>query len=101
MFPERLANAVSGLEPYVDLTTPTKYAFAAFGVIVEYLGMRSVDPDAERFFRSGQLNSLGGPWHGWVTRTLLVGETLFLLRSCYGFSTFCTRLKQQRDFKSL
>jgi hypothetical protein len=33
-------------------------------------------------------------------RVLLVGETLFLLRSCEGFSEICKRLKKQRDFRS-
>jgi hypothetical protein len=97
--PERLAKAVSGLAAIVDVTTSKRYVFASFGVAVEYLGMRSNDPDAEEFFRRLQTNALGGPWHGWVERTVLVGDTLFALRSCVGFSDFCERLKQ-RNFKS-
>ena len=33
-------------------------------------------------------------------RVILVGETLFLLRSCDGFEEMCRRLKEQNDFRS-
>ena len=77
---------------------PHRYTFAASLVVVCYLGRNPTGYSADGFYefnpnKDGTLS----PWH--ASRVLMVGETLFLLRSQPGFSEFCRRFKG-RDFRS-
>jgi hypothetical protein len=69
------------------------YLEAAEGVIREYLEINVFDPAADRFWGAETINPQGDLWYGHPLRVILVGESLFLLRSCKGFSEICRRLK--------
>jgi hypothetical protein len=68
------------------------YLETAAWVIRNYLGIFVFEENTDPYFaKDGYVFPL---------RVLLVGETLFLLRSCDGFGEICERLKEQRDFRS-
>lgn len=96
--PKRLTNRVAGLHVVLGARDETKYAGAALCVISEYLAISFDDPKTDKFLRARDTNP-AGELAVLTARILLVGETLFALRSCVGFSEFCKRLKQ-RDFRA-
>jgi hypothetical protein len=75
------------------------YLEAAGYVILEYLQIRCFDERAHPFWGGRQVNAQGDLWYGFPLRVILIGETLFLLRNCSGFSEICFRLKE-RDFRA-
>jgi hypothetical protein len=95
--PERLAEAVRTQIP-ADFDDHTRDALAAGLVVVEYLRQMPLGPEADPFF-DAQLNPAGGVGYEFSVRVQMIGETLFLLRNCTGFSEFCRRFRN-RDFRS-
>jgi hypothetical protein len=73
----------------------TIYFNAAGWVISFYLRLDVAAPDADKFFDNRVVNENGHLWHGTVNRVILVGETLFLLRSCPAFPEFCRRMRER------
>jgi len=96
--PKRLTNRVAGLYAVLGARDETKYSGAAFCVIAEYLAISVADPKTDKFLQAKDVNS-AGELAVLTARVLLVGETLFALRSCVGFSEFCKRLGQ-REFRA-
>lgn len=96
--PKRLTNRVSALYAVLGARDENKYAGAAFCIINEYLGFTFADPKTDKFLQVRDMNA-AGEFAVLTQRVLLVGETLFALRSCVGFSEFCERLKK-RDFRA-
>jgi len=74
------------------------YLEAAAGVIAEYLNINVFEEGNSPFLGKKQINNEGNIWYGFPLRIILIGETLFLLRNCKGFSEICRRL-QTRDFR--
>jgi hypothetical protein len=74
------------------------YLEAAGGVIRQYLERNVFDKDADPFLGANAVNLAGDLWYGYPLRVILIGETLFLLRSCKGFAEICRRLRT-RDFR--
>jgi hypothetical protein len=75
------------------------YLEAAGGVIAQYLEKNYFDKKADAFLGAREVNSQGEIWYGFPLRVILIGETLFLLRNCKGFSEICHRLKT-RDLRA-
>jgi hypothetical protein len=74
------------------------YLEAAGGVIRQYLERNVFDGNNDPFLAATKVNTQGDIWYGFPLRVILVGETLFLLRSCKGFGEICRRLKT-RDLR--
>jgi hypothetical protein len=75
------------------------YLEAAGGVIRQYLDRNVFGNGGDPFLTAAKINAQGGVWYGFPLRVILIGETLFLLRSCKGFHEICRRLKT-RDLRS-
>lgn len=69
------------------------YIEAAGGVIRQYLNKGFFDSEVDPFLGATTVNTQGDLWFGYPLRVILIGETLFLLRSCKGFPEICRRLK--------
>jgi hypothetical protein len=75
------------------------YLEAAGGVIFQYLNRYVFEEEGVNpFLTATKVNETGDIWYGFPLRIILIGETLFLLRSCKGFSEICRRLKT-RDLR--
>lgn len=94
--PERLTNYLRSAA--VDFDRESFYYFAAAYLGLFYLGKNFTNPETSNFLNIRR-TSRGGIWYGHSGRVILIGETLFLMRSCPGFSEFCRRL-QGRDLRS-
>jgi hypothetical protein len=75
------------------------YLEAAGGVICQYLQIFCFEKTADPFLGGNQEDEHGNVWYGHPLRIILIGETLFLLRNCSGFSEICYRLKE-RDIRA-
>ncbi|HEX9904297.1 MAG TPA: hypothetical protein VGA77_04965 [Propylenella sp.] len=75
-----------------------RYVLAAGFVAHEYLGKILLGPGGPQFLDYRTLAD-GSAWYGHSARLILVGSTIFVLRSSSGFSELCRRLKG-RDFRS-
>jgi hypothetical protein len=75
------------------------YLEAAGGVIAQYLHKSYFANDADPFLGAREVNEQGDLWYGFPLRVILIGETLFLLRNCKGFTEICYRLKA-RDLRA-
>jgi hypothetical protein len=76
------------------------YLEAAGGVIRQYTGIYAFSGETDPYLKAEKINQEGGISYVFPLRVLLMGETLFLLRSCDGFDDMCRRLKEQRDLRS-
>lgn len=94
--PDRLLAALREIPE--SLKGEPRYVYAATSVIAEYLQLMPIGADANRFFDFTEMPG-GGAGYEHSVRLLTVGETLFLLRSCSGFSEFCRRFRG-RDMRS-
>ncbi|MCP1833707.1 MULTISPECIES: hypothetical protein [Bradyrhizobium] len=94
--PKRLADYLR--DAACDFDRESFYWFAAAYIGLFYLGKNLTKAETSDFLDL-QRTSRGGIWHGYVGRVLLIGETLFLMRSCPGFSEFCRRMRG-RDLRS-
>jgi hypothetical protein len=65
------------------------YLEAAGGVIRQYLGVSVFTANVNRFFDARVVNDEGNLAFTYPLRVILIGESLFLLRSCKGFSEIC------------
>jgi hypothetical protein len=95
--PERLTKAVKDIPPELRAKQIRYLAPAGF-VIAEYLHRKIMGPEAESFF-DYKPNPDGSLSYQYTVRIMLVGETLFLLRSQPGFPEFRRRF-EGRDFRS-
>jgi hypothetical protein len=76
------------------------YLEAAGGVICQYLNKFVFDEvGIDPFLAATKVNDAADIWYGFPLRIILIGETLFLLRSSKSFSEICRRLKI-RDLRS-
>lgn len=94
--PERLTDYLRSAA--VDFDRESFYYFAAAYLGLFYLGKNFTDPETSDFLNIRR-TSRGGIWYGHSGRVILIGETLFLMRLCPGFSEFCRRLRG-RDLRS-
>lgn len=94
--PERLTDYLRGAAS--DFDRESFYYFAAAFLGVFYLEKNFTKPEPSDFLDI-QRTDRGGIWYGHVGRVILIGETLFLMRSSPGFSEFCRRMRG-RDFRS-
>jgi hypothetical protein len=94
--PERLTNYLRSAA--VDFDRESFFYFAAAYLGIFYLRKNLTNPETSDFLNIKR-TSRGGIWYGHSGRVILIGETLFLMRSCPGFSEFCRRL-QGRDLRS-
>ena len=94
--PKRLTDYLRGAAS--DFDRESFYYFAAAFLGVFYLKKNFTKPETSEFLDI-QRTSRGGIWYGHVGRVLLIGETLFLMRSSPGFSEFCRRMRG-RDLRS-
>jgi hypothetical protein len=78
------------------------YLEAAEGVIRQYLRTSAFDQKRHNgnYLDSRQINTAGEISYVFPVRVLLLGESLFLLRSGDGFDEICQRLMEQRDLRS-
>jgi hypothetical protein len=81
-----------------DFDRESFYYFVAAYIGLFYLGRNLTKPETSDFLDI-QRTSRGGIWYGHVGRVLLIGETLFLMRSSPGFAEFCRRMRG-RDLRS-
>jgi hypothetical protein len=81
-----------------DFDRESFYYFSAAFLAVFYLEKDFTNPETSDFLDI-QRTSRGGIWYGHVGRVILIGETLFLMRSSRGFSEFCRRMRG-RDLRS-
>jgi hypothetical protein len=95
--PDRLVKAIKDI-PAEDRVFPMRYLVPAGLVIVEYLRSSPTGLEADKFF-DFKLRPDGSISYEHSVRVLMVGETLFLLRSQPGFPEFCRRF-QKSDFRS-
>jgi hypothetical protein len=68
------------------------YLNAAGWVIAQYLGMDVTAADADQFFGPKPADENGFVPHATVNKVILVGDTIFGLRSSPGFREFCRRM---------
>jgi hypothetical protein len=94
--PKRLMDYLS--DAVRDFDRESFYWFAAAYIGLFYLGKNFTQREASNFLDL-QRTSRGGIWYGYVGRVLLIGETLFLMRSSPGFQEFCRRMRG-RDLRS-
>ncbi len=94
--PERLTEYLRGA--VVDFDRESFYYFAAAFVSLFYLGKDFTNPKTSDFLNIRR-SIRGGIWWGHSGRVIIIGETLFLMRSAPGFSEFCRRLSG-RDVRS-
>jgi hypothetical protein len=98
--PERLSDYIKQSPPSLWEGSREKlYLLAASGVIAEYLQKNFFAPTNDPFILQTKLNDAGDFWFGYSMRIILIGETLFAMRSSPGFSEFCRRLKS-RDLRA-
>jgi hypothetical protein len=76
------------------------YLEAAGGVIRQYLNLPVFANENDPYLESRIVNNQEAIWYIFMIRVMLLGETLFLLRSCDGFAEMCRRLKEQHDLRS-
>jgi hypothetical protein len=94
--PQRLTDYLRGAAS--DFDRESFYYFAAAYVGLFYLGKNFTKPETSDFLDI-QRTSRGGIWYGHVGRVLLIGETLFLMRSSPGFTEFRRRMRG-RDLRA-
>jgi hypothetical protein len=94
--PERLTDYLRGAA--VDFDREHFYYFAAAYLSLFYLGKNFTDEKTSDFLNLRK-TIRGGIWWGHSGRVIIIGETLFLMRSAPGFSEFCRRLSG-RDLRS-
>jgi hypothetical protein len=94
--PERLTNYLRGA--VADFDKESFYYFAAAFVALFYLQKDLTRPETSDFLNIRR-TSRGGIWFGHSGRVILIGETLFLMRSVPGFAEFCRRMSG-RDLRS-
>ena len=94
--PQRLTDYLRGAAS--DFDRESFYYFAVAYVGLFYLGKNFTKPETSDFLDIQRTNR-GGIWYGHVGRVLLIGETLFLMRSSPGFTEFCRRMRG-RDLRS-
>jgi hypothetical protein len=94
--PDKLTNYLRSA--VVDFDRESFYYFAAATVALFYLHKSMVDPETSDFLNIRR-TSRGGIWYGHSGRVILIGETLFLMRSTPGFPEFCRRMAV-RDLRS-
>src|SRR4030081_1856480 len=83
--PERLTNYLR--RAVADFDRESFYYFAAAYVGLFYLRKNFTNPETSDFLNIRR-TSRGGIWYGHSGRVILIGETLFLMRSCPEFSEF-------------
>src|ERR1700730_7749301 len=93
--PETLIDFVKGI-PAEERIGSMRYALPAGMVIVQYLRRNPTGAPADDFFDP---NLDGSVSYEHTVRLMMVGETLFLLRSHPAFSEFCRRF-HGRNFRS-
>jgi hypothetical protein len=94
--PDRLTNYLR--RTAADFDRESFYYFAAAIVSLFYLRKNLTDPGTSDFLNIRR-TSRGGIWYGHSGRVILIGETLFLMRSSPGFREFCRRMGG-RDLRS-
>jgi len=94
--PTRLVEYLRGAA--VDFDRESFYYFAAAFLGVFYLNKNLMTGETSEFLEPRK-NTRGYIWYGHVGRIILIGETLFMMRSSSGFVEFCRRLSA-RDFRS-
>src|SRR5882757_5272122 len=94
--PDRLTDQLRTAA--VDFDREHFYWFAAAYLALFYLGKNFTDANTSDFLNLRKTTG-GGIWWGYASRVLIIGETLFLLRSSPGFAEFCRRLSG-RDLRS-
>lgn len=94
--PKRLTDYL--INAACDFDRESFYWFAAVSVGLFYLGRNLTQPETGDFLNF-QRTSRGGVWYGYVGRVVLIGETLFLMRSSPGFLELCRRMRG-RDLRS-
>src|SRR3954447_11182593 len=80
--PDRLTDYLR--HTAVDFDRESFYYFAAAIVSLFFLRMNFTDPGTSEFLNIRR-TSRGGIWYGHSGRVILIGETLFLMRSSPGF----------------
>lgn len=94
--PDRLTSYLR--RTAVDFDRESFYYFAAAIVALFYLRKNFTDPETSDFLNIRR-TSRGGIWYGHSGRVILIGESLFLMRSCPGFFEICRRMRG-RDLRS-
>ncbi len=94
--PDKLTNYLR--EAAADFDQESFYYFAAATVALFYLQKNMTAPETSDFLNFRR-TSRGGIWYGHSGRVILIGETLFLMRSMPGFPEFCRRMAG-RDLRS-
>jgi hypothetical protein len=94
--PKRLSDYLR--DAASDFDKESFYYFAAAFLAVFYIEKNLMNPETSDFLEI-QRTSRGGLWYGHVGRVILIGETLFLMRSSRGFAEFCRRMRG-RDLRS-
>jgi hypothetical protein len=98
--PERLSDYIKQASPTIwHGDREILYLLAASGVIGEYLRKNFFEPTNDPFIPQTRINEAGDFWFGYSTRILIIGQTLFAMRSSAGFAEFCSRLKS-RDLRA-
>src|SRR5260370_32948508 len=94
--PEQLTDYLR--DAAVDFDRESFYYFAAAYVSLFYLKKNFTDEKTSEFLNI-RTTIRGGVWWGHSGRVIIIGETLFLMRSAPGFAEFCRRLSG-RDLRS-
>ncbi|HWK96040.1 MAG TPA: hypothetical protein VNR39_11505 [Pseudolabrys sp.] len=94
--PSRLTQYLRGAA--VDFDREAFYYFAAAFLGVFYLRKNLLTGETCDFLEPRK-NTRGNIWYGHTGRIVLIGETLFMMRSSPGFAELCRRLGG-RDFRS-
>ncbi len=87
--PDQLTNYLRGA--VADFDRESFYYFAAATVALFYL-QKNLTDSATSDFLNIRSTGRGGVWYGHSGRVILIGETLFLMRTAPGFAEFCRRL---------
>ncbi len=85
-------------EAAADFDRESFYYFVAAYVSLFYLGKNFTDEKTSDFL-SIRKTTRGTIWWGHMGRVIIIGESIFLMRSAPGFSEFCRRLSG-RDLRS-
>jgi hypothetical protein len=94
--PARLTEYLTSAS--ADFDRESFYYFAAAYLALFYLKQDFTNPETSDFLDI-QRTTRGGIWYGHVGRVILIGETIFLMRSSPGFPEFCRRMRG-RDLRS-
>jgi hypothetical protein len=91
-----LTERIATIKDSIDISNRDDVYFHAAAWVIAFYLQKDISIDAsDGYFDSKSATGTNAAWHQHANRVVLVGETLFLLRSSPGFPEFIRRLKQR------